>query len=139
MKKYLLDNGVLVAYVKGRLGAVQLISPWIVAREVVTCMVVYGEAIEYFMGNAEFARNKAALQTLMVEVIPLQLTYAVVERYAEVRRAMRPPYGLGLIGDIDTLIAATAMEEGLTVVTLDGDFTRIPGLTVMRLDRAALQ
>jgi predicted nucleic acid-binding protein len=67
------------------------------------------------------------------------LTYAILERYADLRRAMRPPYGPGLIGDMDTLIAATALEHGLTVVTLDGDFTRVPGLAVMRLDKAALR
>jgi predicted nucleic acid-binding protein len=39
---------------------------------------------------------------------------------------------------VDTLIAATALEHRLTVVTLDGDFTRVPGLQAMRLDRATL-
>ncbi len=39
---------------------------------------------------------------------------------------------------MDTLIAATAIEHGLTVVTLDGDFERVPGLPAMLLDRAAL-
>lgn len=34
------------------------------------------------------------------------------------------PHGLGLIGDVDTLIAATALEHWLTIVTLDGDFAR---------------
>lgn len=40
------------------------------------------------------------------------------------------PYGAGLIGDIDTLIAATALERNLTVVTTDRDFERVPGLQV---------
>jgi predicted nucleic acid-binding protein len=43
---------------------------------------------------------------------------------------MRPPYGPGLIGDIDTLIAATALVHRLTVITLDHDFERVPGLSV---------
>lgn len=51
---------------------------------------------------------------------------------------MRKPYGPGLIGDVDTLIAASAIEHNLTVVTLDGDFGRVPGLSAMLLDRAAL-
>lgn len=34
----------------------------------------------------------------------------------------------GLIGDIDTLIAATALEHGLILVTTDSDFGRVPGL-----------
>src|SRR5207249_99102 len=49
-------------------------------------------------------------------------------RYADLRRQMRPPRGPGLIGDIDTLIAATAIERKLTLVTADTDFQRVPGL-----------
>lgn len=101
-------------------------------------MLEYGEAIEYFKGNIEFLRNRAALRTLLREVRPFALSYAILERYADLRRTMRPPHGSGLIGDVDTLIAATALEHKLTVVTLDGDFMRVSGLQAMRLDRAAL-
>jgi predicted nucleic acid-binding protein len=44
---------------------------------------------------------------------------------------LRPPYGPGLIGDIDVLIAATAIEHDLTIVTTDGDFERVPNLKSM--------
>jgi len=67
------------------------------------------------------------------------LTYSILERYADLRRAMRPPHGPGIIGDIDTLIAAAALEHGLTVVTLDGDFTCVPGLSVMHLPLSAVK
>ena len=40
--------------------------------------------------------------------------------------------------DIDTLIAATALERQLTVVTMDGDFLRVSGLGVILLDRTSL-
>jgi PIN domain len=50
----------------------------------------------------------------------------------------RPPYGPGLIGDIDTLIAATALEYDLTLVTTDSDFVRVPGLNLILLDRITL-
>jgi predicted nucleic acid-binding protein len=60
---------------------------------------------------------------------------SVLDQYAMLRRNLRPPHGPGLIGDIDGLIAATALERGLTVVTTDGDFTRVSGLSVMLLDR----
>lgn len=96
------------------------------------------EAIEYIKDDPDYARRKGDLRTLLREVTPLRLTYDILERYADLRRAMRKPYGPGLIGDVDTLIAATAIEHGLAVVTLDGDFRRVPGLSVMLLDRAAL-
>lgn len=58
-----------------------------------------------------------------------------MERYADLRLAMRRPHGPGLIGDVDTLIAATALERQVRVVTTDRDFLRVPGLGVLLLDR----
>ncbi len=51
---------------------------------------------------------------------------------------MRPPYGPGLIGDIDTLIAATALDRGLTLVTADADFQRVSSLSVLLLTRHSM-
>jgi predicted nucleic acid-binding protein len=52
---------------------------------------------------------------------------------------MRRPHGLGIIGDVDTLIAATALEYTVTLITCDTDFDRVPGLMVMKIDRTSLQ
>jgi predicted nucleic acid-binding protein len=73
------------------------------------------------------------LRTLLQAVYPYFLTYPILARYAEIRRQLRPANRL--IGDIDTLIAATALERDLTVVTIDGDYQRVPGLKVMLLTR----
>ena len=70
---------------------------------------------------------------------PFPLTYGILERYAGLRRALRSPKGPGLIGDIDTLIAATALEYGLEIVTTDGDYARVPNLTAQIIPRAALR
>ena len=45
-----------------------------------------------------------------------------------------PPHGAGLIGDVDTLIAATALEPNLTAITADHEFKRVPELSVHLLD-----
>ena len=76
---------------------------------------------------------------LMRKVYPYPLTYSSLERYAEIRRVMRPPHGPGLIGDIDTLVAATALDNGLTLVTTDSDFTRVPNLSIMYIPCATLK
>jgi predicted nucleic acid-binding protein len=47
---------------------------------------------------------------MLREIYPYFLTYPILERYAAIRRQLRPPYGKDLIGDMDTLIAATAQE-----------------------------
>ena len=79
--------------------------------------MIYGEAMEYIRGHSDYEQRRGQLRTLLRQVTPHRLTYSVPERYAELRRSMRPPHGAGLIGDIDTLIAATAIEHGLTMVT----------------------
>ena len=56
-------------------------------------------------------------------------------------RTLRTSTGqlVGLIGDIDTLIAATSLEHELTVITTDTDYTRVPGLSVQLLTMAQLR
>jgi predicted nucleic acid-binding protein len=130
MKRHLLDTGPLGAYLFNRHPIVETVSPWITAREVQTSILVYGELTEYLRAYSHPARHQTRLRRLMQTVEPRELNLAIMERYADLRRAMRPPYGPGLIGDIDTLIAATALVHRLTVITLDHDFERVPGLDV---------
>lgn len=100
-------------------------------------MLVYGEVIEYIRGRHDVVARRDALQTLLREVHPFPLDYAIMERYADLRRRMRPPYGSGVIGDIDTLIAATALENDLTLVTMDKHFERVPDLKIEQLARGS--
>ena len=133
MKQYLLDTNILGAYLRGRSSVVNIAQNWIHNDEAATSIVVYGEIIEYFKSFSQYPRYQAALRILLRKVHPYSRTYTILERYADIRRIMRPPYGTGLIGDIDTLIAATALSYKLTVVTTDSDFTRVPELSVMLL------
>jgi predicted nucleic acid-binding protein len=138
MNRYLLNASPVTAYLRGRRGAVTLIQPWIDSGEAATSILIYGEVIELFKSLPGFPRRRVLLQALLRQIRTYELTYAILERYADLRRALRPPYGPGLVGDVDTLLAATALDHGLTVVTIDGDFMCIPGLSVMCLDRKAL-
>jgi predicted nucleic acid-binding protein len=133
MKRYLLDTAPLGAYLQGREAAVNLILPWIRHGEASTSVLVYGEIVEYIKGLQDFPIKYMMLRGLVGAVSPYFLTYSILERYAELRRALRPPYGPGLIGDIDTLIAATALERNLTIVTTDSDYERVPDLKVQRI------
>jgi tRNA(fMet)-specific endonuclease VapC len=130
MRYYLLDTNILGAYLRGRPRVIDHIQQWINDNEAATSIIVYGEIIEYFKSFSEYPRYRAALRTLLKKVHPYELHYALLERYADLRRAMRPPYGPGLIGDMDTLIAVTALHYRLTMVTTDSDFKRVPGLSL---------
>jgi len=77
----------------------------------------------------------ALLRQLLHRIHPYGLSYSVLETHAEIRRSLRPPQGGGLIGDVDTLIEATARGRGLTLVTTDADFRHAPDLSLIVLDR----
>jgi predicted nucleic acid-binding protein len=139
VKRYLLDTTPLSSYLQGNPQAIALIDPWLDPHEAATSVLVYGEIVEYLMSRPQFARRDAELRQLLQGITPFFLSYSVLRRYAAVRRQLRPPHGPGLIGDVDILIAATAIERQLTLVTTDRDFARVPGLTVMFLDRRTLR
>ena len=138
MRRYLLDTTPLLAYLQGRPEAVALVDPWLDPHEAATSILVYGEVSEYLTGRPNFPARDAQLRRLLREITPFFLSYSVLRRYATLRRQLRQPYGPGLIGDIDILIAATALERNLTLVTADSDFVRVPGLSVILLDRRTL-
>jgi predicted nucleic acid-binding protein len=135
MKQYLLDTAPLGALLRQRPAAVAIITPWIVADEVATSVIAYGEVIEYIRGWTNYQQRRRDLRILLRRITPFRPTFETLERYAELRRQLRPPHGPGLIGDLDTLIAATAIERNLTLVTIDSDFQRVPGLKLHLLSQ----
>ena len=126
MKKYLLDTSLVAGFLLDRKKAIAIVSPMIAGKEAATSIVVYGKVAEYVKGFADFPRYRDRLQALLEQIHPHPLTYPILERYADIRRTLRPQHKD--IGDIDTLIAATALEHHLTLVTIDGDFERVPHL-----------
>jgi tRNA(fMet)-specific endonuclease VapC len=128
MKRYLLDTSLVAAFLHGRKHIIELIDLWVRKQEVGTSILVYGEVTEYLKGLADYSRYQARLLKLFTleQITPYPLTYPILERYADIRRTLRPLHQD--IGDMDTLIAATAIEHNLTIVTIDRDFERVPHL-----------
>jgi tRNA(fMet)-specific endonuclease VapC len=139
MRQYLLDSAILAAYMRGRPAAIALAQPWVHAGEAATSIVCVAEVAEYLKSFPDYSRHWQAFRALLIRVHPYPLTYAIGQRYADLRRSLRPPYGAGLIGDMDTLIAATAIEYGLTLVTTDTDFERVPEISLNLLPRGFLR
>jgi len=139
MKRYLLDTSLIAAFLHGRSTALALINPLVRNGQATTSILVYGEVIEYIKGLQTFPTYKARLQKLfdLNQIPPYPLTYPILERYADIRRILRPLHKD--IGDIDTLIAATALEHDLTLLTIDTDYDRVPELkhTLVNLKKAA--
>lgn len=87
MIRYLLDTAPLAALLLGRAGADMLIRPWIQHRAVATSIIAYGEVVEYLRGFADCPQHHRALQWLLWEVQPYELTFETLDRYADIRRA----------------------------------------------------
>ena len=98
-------------------------------------MLVYAEVVEGLRSRETFPALHQFLRELLIDVHPYALTYPILDRYSLIRRQLRPPHGPGLIGDIDTLIAATAIEWNLTLVTCDTDFERVTDLITILIPR----
>jgi predicted nucleic acid-binding protein len=126
----LLDSTLLAGYLQGREGAVSLIDPWLDDGLVRVNTISYGEVIEHYLLQPEFERRKQDLRRLVEAFAPIPLSNEILERYATIRRQLRRPYGPGITGDIDSLIAATVLENDLAIVTTDSDFIRVPELVV---------
>lgn len=87
MKIYLLDTGILSAYLHGRPRIVALVDPWVTQNEATTSILVYGEVIEYLkQRTADYSQRQQRLRILMTEIPPLPLNYTIMERYADIRR-----------------------------------------------------
>ena len=91
MRRYLLDTAAVAALLHNRPGAVSLMRPWIANDEAATSILVYGEVIEYVRGRSDYARYQRGLRALLRGVRAYAPTYSILERYADLRRAMRPP------------------------------------------------
>ncbi len=136
MRRYLLDTPILSALLLSRPTAVQLVTPWIQRREATTSILVYGEVNEYIRGRPDYAQRHSHLLEFLEEITPFFLTYPIMRRYGDLRRLLRTSNSL--VGDIDTILAATALEQDLTIVTADEDFRRVPGLSLMVVPRSQL-
>lgn len=136
MRHYLLDTPLLSALLLNRPAAVQLMTPWIQDREAATSVLVYAEVHEYIQGRPDYPQLHAQLLEFLKAITPFFLTYPILRRYGDLRRSLRSSNNL--IGDVDTLIAATALERNLTVVTADEDFRRVPDLKLMVVPRTQL-
>ena len=139
MKRYLLDTSLIAAFLHGRPTALTLIEPFVRNGQATTSILVYGEVIEYLKGLPTFTTYKMRLQRLfeLNQITSYPLTYPILERYADIRRTLRPLNKL--IGDIDTLIAATALDHDLTLLTIDTNYDRVPHLKwqLVNLKKAA--
>jgi tRNA(fMet)-specific endonuclease VapC len=124
--KYLVDSDWVADYLKGRQQAVDLIAR-LGEEGLAISMITFGEIYEgIFYGGNPRENERGFLQFLrFVDVLPLNRL--VMKRFARIRGELR--HRGQLIGDPDLLIAATALQHDLTLLTRNlSHFQRVPEL-----------
>jgi tRNA(fMet)-specific endonuclease VapC len=125
---YLVDTDRLASYLNGRPDTVALLSS-LRHDGLAISIIASGEIYDgIYASNDPRAKEAAFLQVLRrVEVLPL--TRTIMKRFARLRGELRRRGRL--IGDADILIAGTALQHGLTLVTRNlRHYQRIPGLSI---------
>lgn len=125
MKRILLDTNAYVAFKRGDAGAAEVVR---LADRIGMSAVVLGELLSGFVGGTHEERNRRELAEFLasprVEVLPIGGETA--EHYAltfrSLRRRGKP------VPTNDLWIAATALEHGYSVYTLDEHFKVIEGI-----------
>ena len=126
--RYLVDSDWLIDAVAGRPAAVAVLDrPG--QEGVATSIIALAELYEGAFHSTSPEETLAHLRAFLARTTILPVTDAVAERFARLRAMLRRQ-GM-LISDMDLLIAATAVEAELVLVTRNTrHFQRITGLTV---------
>jgi len=98
--------------------------------------VVVGELLAGIRASRRHRPNEQFLNSFLSEpqVDLLAIDRATADCYATLKDALR---SAGTpVGRADLWIAASALQHGLTILTTDADFLRIPGILVNRADPA---
>lgn len=125
MRPVALDTNAYVAFKRGDEGVIAILQR---CPELLVSATVLGELLAGFAAGSREAKNRAELSQFMqsprVRVVTCGETtadnYALV--YAALRRKGRP------VPSNDLWIAASALEHGAALLTLDGHFSEIDGL-----------
>jgi predicted nucleic acid-binding protein len=112
LSRTLLDTDVLIDHLRGH-RRLNLIDPTLAISVVTRCELFAGRDVD----EADLRRTLGLLEEIM-------LSQEITESGGRIRRATDIPVP-------DALIAATALEHGMTVMTRNRrHFERVPGLTV---------
>jgi predicted nucleic acid-binding protein len=123
---YLADTDWMVEYLKGRNPSVQLLDS-LAQVGLAISIITYGEIYEGIYYGKDQERHMKGFRGFLQVVDVLPLNQPIMEEFARIRGELRAQGQL--IGDLDLLIAATALHHDLTLVTHNiRHFNRIPNL-----------
>ena len=123
---YLIDTDWVVDYLKGRPQAVQVLQS-LQPEGLAISIITFGEIYEGIVFATDPHQSEGSFKQFLRTVAVLPLSRRIMRRFARLRGDLRRQ-GL-LIGDPDLLIAATAIDNNLTLLTRNKrHFARVPSL-----------
>ncbi|MGH2531675.1 MAG: type II toxin-antitoxin system VapC family toxin [Thermomicrobiales bacterium] len=130
---YLVDTDWVIDFLDGRLPAVQLMGG-LFPRGVGISLITYMEAIEGVRGGSDPMGASRILHDFLDAVTIVGLSVESVERAADLRIALRHENRQINHRALDILIAVTAIERNLILVTRNiRDYNDLPGLQLYDL------
>jgi predicted nucleic acid-binding protein len=125
---FLVDSDWIADYLKGRPDTVATLQS-LAGEGLAVSIISYGEIYEGILFGGNRTQHERGFQAFLRGVQLLPLNRSIMRRFAQIRGDLRSQGRL--IGDPDILIAATALQYHLTLLTRNvRDFSRIPGLSL---------
>lgn len=123
MNRVLLDTSAYAAFMRGHPETVRIVRE---AEEIHLSSVVLGEMLAGFMSGTRTARNRAELARFLESprVNLIDVDEETAERYAVIFTSLKQAGTPVPTNDLWT--AASAMQHGLRLLTLDTRFRKIP-------------
>ena len=127
---YLVDSNVVIDHLAAVPDASQFLDQF--AQDgIVMSIVTYMEAFQGVVRSEQPEEASEKFHAFADSVLILPLSFAVAERCARLRETLRSQNKRVNSRALDLIIAATALEYGLTLVTKNTeDFKDIPDLTL---------
>lgn len=124
--KYLVDSDYVADYLGAHSPAVQLLSSF-AKDDLAISLITYGEIYEGIHFGRDPLKTTDVYQRFLRSVVILPLTQPIMQQFARIRGELRRTGKI--IGDFDILIASTAIQHHLTLLTRNTrDYQRIPVL-----------
>ena len=124
--KYLVDSDYIADYLVARPHTTELLSS-LVSEGISISLITVGEIYEGIYYGHDPQKGEVLFEQFLGTLPTLHLTPTIMQQFARLRgELMRTGK---IIGDFDILIAATAIQHNLTLVTRNiKDYARIPSL-----------
>lgn len=128
---YIIDADWVINIVSGNQSAATVIDR-LSPQQVALSWVTVGEVYEIAYNSPNPEAQLDIYRRFLVSFPRIGINESIIERYAEIRAFLRRRGQM--ISDFDILLAATALDRDLTVLTFNlRHFERIPDLRIYRL------